>query len=158
MAQSSGFDVSRMTTASKILLGGGVLYFIDLFLQWNRVCFEFAGISAACAGVSGWHGLGVINGILVLLIIAMEVVILANVQVNVGTPTMRSQIDAGIAWAILVVTLLKVLLFDNDFISWPAWVGIVLAVVIGYGGWRRWQEAQVAPPPAGGIGGGGFTG
>ncbi|MBI2237686.1 MAG: hypothetical protein HYU54_04065 [Actinobacteria bacterium] len=158
MAQSSGFDMSKMSTASKILLGGGVLYLIDLFLQWNRLCIEVLGITGGCAGVSGWHGIGFLNGILVLLIVVMEVLILANVNVDVGTPAMRSMIEAGGAAAILVLTLLKVFLIDNEFISWPAWVGIVLAVVIAYGGWMRWQESQVAPPsPPPATGGGGFT-
>ncbi|HZP90540.1 MAG TPA: hypothetical protein VFC04_06025 [Actinomycetota bacterium] len=154
MSQSSGFDMSKMSTASKILLAGGVLYLIDLFLQWNRAC---AGIGTfnICAGVSGFHGLGVLNFILVALIIVMEILVLANVNVSVGTPQVRAQIDAGIAALLLVFTLLKVLLVDNEFISWPAWVGIVLAVVIAYGGWMRWQEGSVsAPPPppaAGGI-------
>ncbi len=154
--QRPGFDISRMTTASKILLIGGILYFVDLFLQWNRVCVDLGPLGSTCAGVSGWHGLGVLNGILVLIIIIMEAVILANLEVSVGSPEMRSRVDAGIAWALLVFTLIKVLLVDNDFISWPAWVGIVLAVVTAYGGWMRWQEAGVPAPPSGGSGGTGL--
>jgi hypothetical protein len=142
-----------MTTASKILLAGGVLYFIDLFLQWNRACAEAGALGSFCVGVSGWHGLGVLNGILALIIIIMEAVILANLEITVGTPEMRSRVDAGIAWALLIFTLIKVLLVDNDFINWPAWVGIVFAVVVAYGGWMRWQEAGVAAPPSAGSGG-----
>ncbi len=155
MSQTRGFDMSKMSTASKILLGGGILYFIDLILQWNRAC-----VLGFCAGVSGWHGLGILNGIFVILIIAMEVIMIAGVNVDVGTPTMRAQIEAGLAGAILLFTILKVLLVDNDFLSWPAWVGLVLAVVLAYGGWMRWQEANVtggmsggpmSPPDGGGM-------
>lgn len=32
MSQAGGFDLSKMSTASKILLGAGILYLIDLFL------------------------------------------------------------------------------------------------------------------------------
>jgi hypothetical protein len=150
--QKPGFDISKMTTASKILLAGGVLYFIDLFLQWNRACAEAGVLGSFCVGVSGWHGFfGILNGLLALIIIVMEAVILANLEINVGTPEMRSRVDAGIAWVLLVSTLIKVLLVDNDFISWPAWVGIVLAVVIAYGGWMRWQEAGVVKSPGGGM-------
>jgi len=31
-----------------------------------------------------------------------------------------------------------------------AWIGLILALVIGYGGWMRWQEHQAS---GGGMGG-----
>ncbi len=148
--ERSGFDISKVTTASRILLIAGVLYFINLFLQWNRVCVTIPLLGTQCAGVSGWHGLGVMNGILVIAIIAMEAVILANVNVDIATPALRSRADAGIAWALLALTIIKVALVDNEFLSWPAWVGIILAVVIAYGGWMRWQEASMLEQSAGG--------
>ena len=40
MSQSGGFDMSKMSTAHKILLGAGILYIIDVFLPWQRVCFD----------------------------------------------------------------------------------------------------------------------
>jgi hypothetical protein len=50
-----------------------------------------------------------------------------------------------------------------EFIAIFAWIGLILALAIGYGGWMRWQEHQAGagatgggamPPPPGG---GGFT-
>jgi hypothetical protein len=152
MSQSGGFDMSKMSTASKILLGAGVLYFIDMFFQWNRAC-----VLSFCAGVNGWHGLGLLNGVLVLVIIVMEVLLLAGVNVDIGTPTMRMQIEAGLAFGVLLFTILKVIV-DNEFLSWPAWVGLILALVIGYGGWMRWQESTVSGGMSGGMGGGGMGG
>ena len=143
-----GFDMSKMSTASKILLGAGILYFIDLLLQWNRVCFL-----SLCQGVTGWHGLGIVNGILVTLIIVMEVALLFGITIDVGTIAMRMQIEAILAFGVLVFTILKVIV-DNEFISWPAWVGLILAVVIGYGGWMRWQESSVSTGMGGMTGGG----
>lgn len=148
MSQAKGFDISKMSTASKILLGGGILYFIDLFLEWQRVCFGAFG----CAGLSGFHGLGIINALAVIAIVAMEIITLAGVNVQMGTAQMRSTVEAGIAGGLLVFTVLKILV-DNEALSWPAWVGLILAVVIGYGGWMRWQEAKVG----GGMTGGGSS-
>ena len=37
MSQSGGFDLSKLSTASKILLGGGIVYLIVLFLPWQSV-------------------------------------------------------------------------------------------------------------------------
>ena len=142
--ESSSFDISNVSTASRILLIGGGLYFIDLFLQWNRFCEDIPFIGTRCLGLgSGWHGIGIVNGLLVIAIVVMDVVIVADVRFQIGTPTLRAQIEAGMAWALLLFTLIKVLLVDNDFLSWPAWVGIILAVVIAYGGWMLWQEANV---------------
>jgi hypothetical protein len=152
MSQSKGFDMSKMSTASKILLGGGILYFIDLFLQWQRVCFSVVGASA-CGGVNGIHGIGILNMLIVLAIIGMEVIVLAGMNVEMGTPQMRSTVEAGLAGGLLVFTLLKILI-DNDFISWPSYLGVVLAIVIAYGGWMRWQESKVS----GGMTGGGSMG
>lgn len=146
-----GFDMSKMSTASKILLGAGILYFIDLLLQWNRAC-----ILGFCSGINGWHGIGFISGILVTVIIVMEVALLFGIRIDVGTVAMRMQIEAILAFGVLVFTILKVII-DNDFISWPAWVGLVLAVVIGYGGWMRWQESGVSTG-MGGMSGGGMGG
>jgi hypothetical protein len=148
MSQSKGFDMSKMSTASKILLGGGILYFIDLFLQWQRVCFSVVGASA-CGGVNGIHGIGILNMLIVLAIIGMEVILLAGMNVDMGTPQMRSTVEAGLAGALLVFTLLKILI-DNDFISWPSYLGVVLAIVIAYGGWMRWQESKVSGGMTGG--------
>ncbi len=77
----------------------------------------------------------------------------------------RALVSAGLAGAIVLFTLLKILV-DNDFIAIFAWIGLVLAAVIGYGGWMRFQEHQAGagtggggggpiPPPPGS--GGGFT-
>ncbi len=146
MAQRpGGFDLSRMSTASKILLGAGVLYFIDLFLPWRRQCFGGFG----CGTQNGLaQGVGIINMLLVLAIIVMEVLTIANVQVNMGTPTQRLQIEAGLAGGLLVFTILKILVGLSHIYIF-SFIGLLLAIAIGYAGWMRWQEAQLGGGPAG---------
>ena len=90
------------------------------------------------------------DGILVTLIIAAEVLLLLNI--DVGTPQLRSMVSAGAAGLLLVFTLLKVVIVDNEFLALPAWLGVILALVIAYGGWMRWQEGSVSS--SGGTGGG----
>jgi hypothetical protein len=159
MSQTGGFDISKMSTATKILLGAGILYLIDLFLPWQRACVGAAGLSF-CGSLSGIHGLGILNLLLVIALIAWEVMAIVGVDVNAP----RALISAGLAGAILVFTILKILV-DFDHIYIFAWIGLLLALVIGYGGWMRWQEHQAGAstaPPAGGMppapgGGTGFT-
>jgi hypothetical protein len=156
MAQRPSFNLNRLSTASRILLIGGLLYFVDLFLPWQQVCIGFGTIKV-CPSLSGWHGVGILNGILVILILVMEILMLANVEVNVGTAATRNMTEAGVAGGLLLFTIIKILVNHQAIHLW-AWIGLVLAVIVAYGGYMRWQEASVTtpPPPAPG-GGGGFA-
>jgi hypothetical protein len=144
MSQAGGFDLSRMSTASKILLGAGVLYLIDLFLPWNRACVDAGPLGDICGSASGMAGIGILNLLLVLALIVWEGMALANV--NIAAP--RALISAALAGAILLFTILKILV-DLEAIYLFAWLGLLLALAIGYGGWMRWQEHQAS----GGTGG-----
>jgi len=158
MSQTSGFDLNRMSTASKILLGAGILYLIDLFLAWQRACVEVAGVGG-CASQSGASGIGVLNLLLVIALLAWEGMAVAGVNINAP----RALVSAGLAAGIVLFTILKIVA-DNDFIYLFAWIGLILALVIGYGGWMRWQEHQASGGTSpggmtsGGTTGGGFTG
>jgi hypothetical protein len=150
--QNSGFDMAGMSTASKILLIGGVLFIVDLFLPWNRVCFPVFG----CLSVSGFHGLGILNFLLALVIVVMEVLLLAKVNVQMGTTAQKMQIEAYVAFGLLLFTVIKILV-DLSHIYLFAFVGLILALVCAYGGYMRWQESRLAPPAPPPPGGGGFT-
>lgn len=149
MSRSTGFDMSKMSTADKILLGAGILYIIDVFLPWQRVCIDL-GIdlpgASGCASSSGASGIGVLNLLLAIALVAWEGMALANVDINAP----RALISAALAGAIVVFTILKIVV-DSEALYIFAWIGLVLALVIGYGGWMRWQEHQAgagtAPPP-----------
>lgn len=155
MSQTKGFNMSTMSTASKILLGAGVLYLIDLFLPWQRVCFQ-----SLCGSANGASGIGVLNLLLVIALLAWEGMAIAGVNVNAP----KALISAALAGAIVLFTLLKILV-DSEALYLFAFVGIVLALAIGYGGWMRWQEHQAGggmttggmPGMPGGDSGGGFT-
>jgi hypothetical protein len=149
MAQRASFDWNRLSTATKILGIAGLLYFIDLFLPWQHACISLGTFGKVCGSQSGWHGIGILNGILVILILVMESLIIANVEVNVGTPAMRNMVEAGLAAGLLLFTIVKLLVDHEDIYFW-AWIGLILALVISYGGYMRYQERAVttAAPPS----------
>ena len=136
--------MSKMSTADKIRLGAGVLYIIDVFLPWQRACVP-AALGDLCVSLSGARGIGVLNLLLAIALVAWEGMALANVDIKAP----RALVSAGLAGAIVLFTVLK-LLVDSDSIYLFAWIGLILALVIGYGGWMRWQEHQAA---GGGMGG-----
>lgn len=152
MAQSSGFDVSKLSTATKILGGGAILYLIDTFLPWQRACVGAGPLGNFCVSESGMSGIGVINLLLALALIVWEGLALAGVDIKAP----KGQVSAGLAGGLVVFTLLKVLI-DHESLYLFAFVGIILALVIGYGGWMRWQEANVGSPPSMGGGDGGSS-
>jgi len=141
MSQSGGFDMSKMSTASKILIIAGVLYIIDLFLAWQSVDLGPLLGSVSANGVSG---IGVLNLLLAIALVAWEVMAVAGVEINAP----KSLISAALAGGIVLFTILKIIV-DSESIAIFAWIGLVLAFVIGYGGWLRWQEHQAG---GGGMG------
>lgn len=154
MAQRSGFDMSRMSIASKILLGAGILLFIDSFLPWQRVCFGVATFSA-CASASMWGGngsiFGVIGALLTIAVVVWEAMAVANVAMNVGMST--SKISAYLGFGALVFTAIKFIFALTNSPAFGAFVGLILALALGYGAWMRFQEPETAmpPPPPGGT-------
>jgi hypothetical protein len=154
MAQSKGFDMSKMDTGHKILLGAGIAYLIVLFLPWQRVCIDL-GLdipgASGCASASGASGIGVINLLLVIGLIAWETMGLAGVEINAP----KQLVSAGLVGAIVVFTVLKILV-DSEALYFFAWIGLILAVVLGYGGWLRWQAHQASGGSSSAGGGGGM--
>lgn len=151
MAQSSGFDMSRMSTASKILLGGGILLLIDSFLPWQRVCFEVGGLdlNLGCASASMWGGdgsfFGFIAGLLLIALLVWEGMALANVSLNVGMDA--GKISAYLGFGILAFALLKFIFALMESPGFGAFIGLILALAVGYGAWMRFQEPAAATPP-----------
>ena len=86
MEKSGGFDMSKLSTASKIVLVAGILLvWIDSFLSWQKVCVRLrgvAGLGSICArrtrGAGSGGFLGLIMGILQIVLLIWEGIQLAN--------------------------------------------------------------------------------
>jgi hypothetical protein len=137
-----GFDMARMSTGSKILMGAGLLLFIDLFLPWQRVDF---GPFGGGFNVSGFSGLGVLVAILVIALLVWEGLLIAGVNINMGTtsPALISAILGG------ATALFTIILFLTRLtaISFGAFIGLILALVLAYGAYVRYNESRVTTPP-----------
>ena len=167
MDNTKGFDMSKMSTASKILLGAGILLLLDSFiLSWQKVCFDFGGLtglsgSSVCGKASAWGGngslFGVLMGLLCIALVIWEGLAVAGQSIDLGGQP-ASKISAYLGFATVIFGLLKFLLVISNAASLGAWVGIVLLVAIAYGSWMRFQEPAVASTGMGGTMGGGTTG
>src|SRR2546422_11658277 len=66
----------------QVVLGGSVLYLLFSFLAWQQVSFL-----GAHAGISEWHGVGVIAGLLALALLLWEGARLLGLRIEFGPIT-----------------------------------------------------------------------
>ncbi|MDZ7679587.1 MAG: hypothetical protein U5K29_13685 [Acidimicrobiales bacterium] len=142
-------DLNKLTMGDKIVGGTGIVLIIGLlFFPWHSV--SAGPFSESFSALSTNNTFWAI--IALLLTIAVVGVVLAEKLGNVDLP------DLPIPWndakfyatiAVLALLLLK-LITDTDFLGWGAWVNIILAAGMTYGGFLIKQEGASAgsTPPS----------
>jgi hypothetical protein len=124
----------------QLMLIGGVLLLIDLFLPWQDFGNDFSDAAGVDASFSGWRGFGgVLVGLLTIVLLAWVIVRLASVDIPL--PVSTAMTAAIIGTLILIFTIIKLLTILGDEATIWAWVGLVLAIVIAVGAFRTVQEA-----------------
>jgi hypothetical protein len=129
--------LSQTTLASKILLAGSLLFFIDSFLAWQKACVTGTNI---CGSASGWHGAGIVAVLCVIAVLGIEGARLAGVRVQLDE-LLEARIVAGLAGGVLLFTLIKIFV-DNEFRSYGSWIGLIAAAAIGVGGLMRLADGN----------------
>jgi hypothetical protein len=142
---SSGFDVSRMSTAEKLLAGGSVLLLIDSFFPWQSV--DLGGLEDLIGrGFSAnmWQGsgafAGIIAGLLAIALIVVGVLSVTGSMANMGTMP-ADKLVGWIGAGVFVFGILKFVLVVANSPGWAAFVGLVLLLAIGYGAWQKIQTS-----------------
>jgi hypothetical protein len=124
---------------AQLMLIGGVLLFIDLFLPWQDFGNEFSDAVGVDASFNGWRGIGFVLGLLTIVLLAWLVVRLASV--NIPLPVSTAMTGALLGVLILVFAIIKLLTILGDEATIWAWIGVALAVVIAVGAFQVVQEA-----------------
>jgi len=150
---SSGFDMSKMSTAEKLLAGGSVLLLIDSFLPWQRFCTsDLLGgelgdlVGNQCASFSMWQGsgsiFGVLAGLLAIALIVVGVLSMTGGMANMNMGNMSADKLTGfIGLGVAGFGLLKFILAVTNTPGWAAFVGLLLLVAIGWGAWQKVQSS-----------------
>ena len=140
-------DFSRLTMGDRIVLGAGTLLILDLlFFPWHNI--SVGGIlDVNRTGVQSPNGFyGVLALLLVVVMVAQVVVSkLTGAKLpEIPLPWSRVHLIAGVA--VLALLLLK-LLVETDFLGFGAFLGLILAAALAFGGYTISREA---PSAAGG--------
>ena len=147
-------DLSRLRTGEKIAAGAALLLFVDLFLKWYGVNLgeafgQVANTFDVDTSVSAWQAFD-FTDILLFVIVAVTVGLVA-LQASGSTlrpPVSRSAIIALLG-ALATVWVLWRLINEpgpNKLIDLKvgAYLGLLFAAGIAFGGWRSMQDEGVS--------------
>ena len=143
MTSADHHDYVKLTA-----LGAGALFVGDLFMPWQHATVRMAGAVNlnVHTGMSGWHGWGVVAGVLALVMLGL-----------VGARSERPRATIVTATGLLAATALAVfagrpqvgvmmpgLGIQVTATRWPAWVALALAVVAVAACFEAYRTAQRA--------------
>ena len=151
-SSSSGFDMSKMSTAEKLLAGGSILLLIDSFLPWQKFCVDLGGLedivgSDGCVATANmWEGhggaFGLIAGLLTIALIVVGILSMTGAMGNMNMGSMTSdKLTAFLGLGVALFGLLKFLMVLTNQVAWAAFIGLVLLVAIAWGAWQKLQES-----------------
>jgi hypothetical protein len=149
MAQGPSFDMNKLSTADKILLGGAFLLFVDSFLNWQKVCVTI--IRSICGTANAWGGnsafAGVLMGIFAVLLVAGTLAGVMGASLPITVP--MSTVMAGLTAGTVLFGIIKFLVAVANHPALGAWIGLILILVVAYGGYMKMQEQKAVPPASG---------
>jgi len=131
-------QVQGLSFGRKLILGGGVLLLISMFLNWQSI--EVFGQDF---GRNAWHGFwGVVLG---LLTIAIVLWVLAR-MFGMDLPSGQPEAMIGLVLGVLIFLFALIKNLADDYSAWPSYVGVILAAVVAYGAWLNLQDSDVELP------------
>lgn len=123
---------------SQLMLVGSVLLLIVSFFRWQEVSVDLGPLGSASGGVSAWDDIGgILMGVLTIVLIARLVAQLAAVEIPI--PVSFAMTSAVLAFAILIIAVLKNL--TDDYSTFWSYLGVALAALIAVGAWMEIQAA-----------------
>lgn len=140
-------DINRLTKGDRIVLGAGVLLILDLLvLPWHKISLVIVDVTRT--GVQSPNGFyGVVALLLALVMVAQVAVSKLTTATLPQLPVPWSQVHLFAGIAAFALLLLK-LLVETSALGFGAFLGLILAAGLAFGGYTINQEAH---HPAGGA-------
>ena len=151
-------DLSKLTTADKLILGGGIVYLISMFMPWWGIDTSFGD-----AANNGWDYF--LGGWVPLILIIVMVVHVATTRFSdanvpdLPVPWTHAHLYAGLAAAIIVV--LRLIVPSDECaagfcIDLDRKYGLILAalaaIAVAVGGYLKFKDGEDARPATGDTG------
>jgi hypothetical protein len=150
MAQRPSIDMSKLSTADKIIAGAAGLYLIWSFFPVWYSFDPLPGFGEALR-ISAWHGVTTVSVIMAILALAWVGIRIAGVNLNLTFNA--AMVDLVLAGIGLLFTLLGLVVQPTAFgVSWGLIIGLLLAIAWAYGAYMKYSEPVALPPPAAGGG------
>lgn len=133
-------DLSQLSTAHKIAIGGAVVLLVDSFLNWYSVsAFGVSiGINAWDAGFLAWGA--VVAGVAAGVILALKAMGKHDTQAG-GKSAEQIAMILGIAAFVLAVLRLVT---ETSYMAYGLFIGIAAAAAVAYGAWTA-SKGVAAP-------------
>jgi hypothetical protein len=124
----------KLSREAQIVLGGAVLYVILSFFHWQ---------ASGPFGVSEWHGFGgTVTALIGIALLVWEIGRLIDYKISLGSLT-PGLVSLALALLLLIMTVIT-FLSHNEIRAWPAWVGLLLSIVIFAAAVKRGKGEGVA--------------
>ena len=133
--------ITKLPRELQMVIGGSLLYLIISFLDWQQV-----SVAGFTVGVDEWHGVGIVAGLLVVAVLLWEAARYFGVKIELASLS-PGLVSASLALLLLVFTVIT-FLSHSTARNWPAWIGLVLSIVIAIGALRRARAEDVHLPVA----------
>lgn len=133
-------DLDKLSLSDKIIAGTGIVLVIDLlFLPWHSVDLGPLGDYSRSGVESPNSFWGIIALLLTIAVVAVTVVRVFKPETKLPElPVTWDRATFFAAAATLAVLALKLVL-ETDFLGFGAWLGILLAAGMTYGGYLKFQ-------------------
>ena len=136
-------DFKKLTMGDRIVLAAGILLVIDLlFLPWHSI--DLGVLSVKRTGVQSPNGFYGVLALLIAVVMVAQIVVArltAAKLPQIPLPWGRVHLIAGVV--VLALLLLK-LVIETDYLGFGAWLGIILAAVLAFGGFTVNKESTGA--------------
>ena len=137
--------MNELSHGAKVVLGATIAFLILSFFSW----FHYTGPGkdeldaiGADTGITMWHGVGWIAGLLAIVLLVWQAIRLANIEFEIGvTPSM---ITAALSVLVLIFALIRWLdKPGGDFVgrTFWSWLGLIFAIVMVVGAWLNMRAA-----------------
>lgn len=128
--------IAAFSLGTKLMVGGGTLLFLDLFLTWQTLELDFGGGNTVTRALDGWDFWGLLIGLLTLALLA--VVIVRETDAEAMLEPRWDVLPLALSTVVLALTVVKNVRDAES--SWASYAGILLAGVVVAGALLEWYR------------------